>query len=555
MKKYPLVTTGRFPNRIYFWLSVHKMWGSQRNQSITLAMDSIMKTTPTDTIPALVGRLRATFLTGKTRCVEYRKNQLKQLYFLVKDNEEAFVDAIGQDLGRPGMETTFAEVIGIENDLATSISQLSKWSKDECVGAGLPFMLHGTKIRKDPKGTVLVLGAWNYPITVQLGPMVGAIAAGNTVILKPSELSPHTAQLIADLWSKYMDTETTAVVNGGIPEATALLDQRFEHIFYTGNGRVGRIVAEKAARWLCPVSLELGGKSPVIVDASADLKIAAHRTLWAKAFNAGQTCVAPDYCLVDRRVQDKFAHELLQAQREFWPSRDHQERDFGRIVSDNHWKRIHSLVSSSKAELVVGGTAGADQATRFIPLTILKNVGASDSVMTDEIFGPVLPIVPFDTIRDAVDFVNERDQPLALYIFTSCNDTRDYILAYTRSGGVVRGDCLLHYAIDSLPFGGTGPSGYGSYHGKAGFDCFTHERAVVDAPSYGVLGKLVEVVMARRYPPYSKSKLDFFRFVLPKLVWFGRPPQPTRSSKSIDHPPSKVRTPAPRHGGHPLSLV
>ena len=244
-----------------------------------------MKTTPTDTIPALVGRLRATFLTGKTRCVEYRKNQLKQLYFLVKDNEEAFVDAIGQDLGRPGMETTFAEVIGIENDLATSISQLSKWSKDECVGAGLPFMLHGTKIRKDPKGTVLVLGAWNYPITVQLGPMVGAIAAGNTVILKPSELSPHTAQLIADLWSKYMDTETTAVVNGGIPEATALLDQRFEHIFYTGSGRVGRIVAEKAARWLCPVSLELGGKSPVIVDASADLKIAAHRTLWAKAFN------------------------------------------------------------------------------------------------------------------------------------------------------------------------------------------------------------------------------------------------------------------------------
>ena len=521
------------------WLTPGGWNGSFLTQAIHMTR-SVLSSTPVDTIPALIEDLRRVFLSGKTRCVTYRKNQLKQLCFLVHDNEQAFVDAIYRDLGRPKMETVFAEIIGFKNDILTTIAHLDKWTRDRYVYAGLPFLSHGTKIRKDPKGTVLVLGAWNYPITVQLGPVIGALAAGNTVVLKPSELSMHTAQLIADLWPKYMDPDTSAIVNGGVAQATALLDERLEHIFYTGSGRVGRIVAEKAARWLCPTTLELGGKSPVIVDASADLRIAARRTLWAKAFNAGQTCIAPDYVLVERKVQDPFVQELVRAKREFFVSMDKSVRDFGRIVNDNHWKRLYGLITSSKADVVMGGTEGADQPTKFIPLTVLNNVDPQEAVMSDEIFGPILPIVPVDDVKTAVQFINERDQPLALYMFTSRRDVQEYILTYTRSGGVVSGDMLLHYAIDALPFGGTGPSGYGAYHGKAGFDCFTHERAVVEAPSHGAVGHLIESIMAKRYPPYSERKLSFFRHLLSKWILFGRPAAATASLTSIDQPTSRV---------------
>ncbi|KAL4399308.1 aldehyde dehydrogenase (NAD+) [Malassezia pachydermatis] len=503
-------------------------------------MEPLMKMTPTERIPAIVDGLRAAFLTGKTRSLEYRKKQLKQLYFLVDDNKELFIDSIHKDLGRHSMETTFGEIISIKNEIITAINHLNKWAKDKTVWAGVPFAMHSTYVRKDPKGTVLVLGAWNYPITVQLGPMVGAIAAGNTVLLKPSELSEHTAQLIADLWPKYMDAETSAVVNGGIPQATALLDQRFEHIFYTGNGRVGSIVAEKAAKHLCPVSLELGGKSPVIIDESADISVAAHRLLWAKAFNTGQTCIAPDYVLVHRKVQDKLVAALTKARQEFWKSMSTENKDFGRIVSTNHWKRLRDMVSNSKAEMVAGDLKEADEATRFMPLTIFNNVTADDSTMADEIFGPILPIMPVDSVRQAIDFVNSRDQPLALYVFARDQPTFDYIMKYTRSGGVVRGDMLLHYVIEALPFGGTGPAGYGAYHGKTGFDCFTHERAVVEAPANGLLGRLVESVMSQRYPPYTAAKLRFFKMTLASVAWFGRPKNPTQSDSSIDRPVRKV---------------
>ena len=301
---------------------------------------SVLKHTPIEQITLDVEELRASFLSGKTRCVEYRRKQLQQLYYLIQDNETQFIDAINADLGRPAMESDFGEIISIKNEIIDAVKNLHNWAKPERVFGGLAFALHNTSVRKDPKGTVLVLGAWNYPITVQIGPIVGAIAAGNTLLLKPSELSEHSAQLIAELWPQYMDLATSRIVNGGISQATELLEQRFEHIFFTGGGRVGRIVAEKAAKWLCPVTLELGGKSPVIVDASSDISIAAHRILWAKAFNTGQTCIAPDYVIVERNVQDKFIEELLHAYRSFWTSMDKDQTDFGRIVSENHWKRL-----------------------------------------------------------------------------------------------------------------------------------------------------------------------------------------------------------------------
>lgn len=504
-------------------------------------MDTVLKVTPTERIPNIVADLRAAFLSGKTRSLEYRKKQLKQLAFLVDDNQDKFVEAIRKDLGRPAMETTFAEIFSVKNEIIEAVRQLKSWAKDERVSAGPAFMLLGKYIRKDPKGTVLVLGAWNYPITVQLGPMVGAIAAGNTVLLKPSELSAHSAQLIADLWPKYMDPETSAIVNGGVPQATALLEERFEHIFYTGSGRVGRIVAEKAAKHLCPVTLELGGKSPVLITEDADLKIAAHRLLWAKAFNTGQTCIAPDYVLVQRSVQDKLADELVKAVKEYWPAMTKEVRDFGRIVSGGHWKRLYATMAGSSGELVSGGVKDADEETRFLPLTIWKNVQLDDATMKDENFGPLLPLVPVDSIRQAIDIVNAGDQPLAMYVFTKKQANFDYILKYTRSGAVVRGDLLLHYTIHSLPFGGTGPAGFGAYHGKTGFDAFTHQRAVVEAPANGLLGTLVEKIMAARYPPYSNAKLAFFRLAISDSIWFGRPSSPRTSSSSIDEPVARVR--------------
>lgn len=270
-----------------------------------------------------------------------------------------------------------------------------------------------------------------------------------------------------------MDPETTRIVNGGIPETTALLDQRWEHIFYTGNGTVGRIIAEKAAKWLCPTTLELGGKSPVYIDESADLAVAARRTLWGKALNCGQTCIAPDYVLVPERIQDKFVAELQKASEKFWPEAAGgvaASESYARIVNEGHWKRLNNMVEGTKGTVVFGGQG--DQTSKLLVPTVVKDVKFDDVVMQGEIFGPVLPIVPVKDVKAAVDFINTRDQPLALYLFSGNDKIRDYFFDNTRSGSAIQGDTLLHFGVGELPFGGTGPSGYGSYHGKRGFGAF-----------------------------------------------------------------------------------
>lgn len=481
--------------------------------------------TPVNDIPKIVSDLRAVFLTGKTRSLEYRKNQLKQLAFLVKDNSEAFVEALSKDLGRSRFETIFAEVHGMKNEIVEAVNSLDKWAKPVKPWSGLAWAMHGRAVRKDPKGTVLVIGAWNYPLTVQLGPMVAAIAAGNTSILKPSEVSPNTAKLIADLWPKYMDLETSRIVNGGIPETTALLDQRFEHIFYTGNGTVGRIIAEKAAKWLCPTTLELGGKSPVFIDESADLSIAAKRILWGKAVNCGQTCIAPDYILINKKIEDKFVDELKKAYTQFFPNGGAKgSSSYARIVNAGHWKRLTAMLSDTKGEIVVGGDSVESE--KLLGPTVVKNVTAQDAIMQGEIFGPILPILNVADVKEAADFINARDQPLALYLFAGDSKVKDYFFDNTRSGAAVQGDTLLHFAVEGLPFGGTGPSGYGNYHGKNGFDTFSHERATLDAPSSGLLGKVIEAVMSARYPPYLDANLKRLTSVSGKSMNFSRPKNP-----------------------------
>lgn len=496
----------------------------------TAAAEAGLQYTPADEIPKVVSDLRAAFLTGKTRSIEYRKNQLKQLAYMFKDHQEDFVQALEKDLGRSRFETVFAELMGTTNEIVETVQKLDKWAKPVKPWAGAAWAMHGASIRSEPKGTVLVIGAWNYPITVQVGPVIGAIAAGNTVILKPSEVAGHTAKLLAELWNKYLDPECYQIVNGGIPETTALLDQRFEHIFYTGNGTVGRIIAEKAAKWLCPTTLELGGKSPVYVDKSADLSIAAHRILWGKAFNCGQTCIAPDYVLIPHELQDQFVQELKKAYDRFYPDLQggvNNSKSYARIINTGHWKRLTAMLSGTKGKVVLGGEG--DEKSKFLPPTVVADVKPDDSIMTGEIFGPILPIVPIKDVKAAVDFINSRDQPLALYLFAGDKKVKEFFFDNTRSGACVQGDTLLHFAVDALPFGGTGPSGYGNYHGKASFDQFSHQRAGLDAPSTGLMGKLIELVMSSRYPPYTDANLKKMRALAAYSVSFSRPQNPHKS--------------------------
>lgn len=363
--------------------------------------------------------------------------------------------------------------------------------------------------------------------TVQLGPVVGAMAAGNCICLKPSELSANCAKLISELAPKYLDPETFRVVNGAIPESTALLDCRWEHIFYTGNGIVGRIVAEKAAKWLCPTSLELGGKSPTWVDETADLTIAARRILWGKQLNVGQTCIAPDYILCTSKVQGELVKKLKQVADEFWPSGQEGNKDQSKIVTENHWKRVKGMLEGTNGKIALGGPPEEKaQSSKAFPVTIITDVSGDDSIMTGEIFGPILPIVTVKDVDEGIDFINARDQPLVLYVFS---DHSNYIFDRTRSGAAIAGDTLLHNAVGTLPFGGTGPSGYGSYHGKWGFDEFSHKRAVLEAPAKGLLGAIVEWLMKGRYPPYSLKELATFKLLAGKSPKFSRPANPTAS--------------------------
>uniref|UniRef100_A0AAU7NII4 Aldehyde dehydrogenase n=1 Tax=Ustilago esculenta TaxID=185366 RepID=A0AAU7NII4_9BASI len=508
----------------------------------TAAAEARLQYTPLDHIPTVVSDLRAAFLTGKTRSLEYRKNQLKQLAYMFKDHQDEFILSLHNDLGRSRFESVFAELMGITNEIVHTINKLDKWAKPVKPWAGAAWAMHGASIRSEPKGTVLVLGAWNYPITVQVGPVIGAIAAGNTVVLKPSEVASHTAKLLAQLWNQYLDPQCYRIINGAIPETTVVLDQRFEHIFYTGNGTVGRIIAQKAARWLCPTTLELGGKSPVYVDNSADLTIAAHRILWGKSFNCGQTCIAPDYVLIPHELQHRFVDELSKAYARFYPDVQggvNASQSYARIINAAHWKRLSSMLSQTKGNVVLGGQG--DESSKLLVPTVIADVAPDDVVMAGEIFGPLLPIMPVKDVEAAVEFINSRDQPLALYLFARDKSVKQFFFDNTRSGACVQGDTLLHFAVDALPFGGTGPSGYGNYHGKASFDQFSHQRASLDAPSTGVFGKLIELVMSSRYPPYTDANLRKMRALAAYSISFARPNNPhssvTASSVSRVSPP------------------
>jgi aldehyde dehydrogenase (NAD+) len=460
-------------------------------------MTSLQETAAATDHGPLVARLRSTFDAGVTRPLHWRRTQLRAMTSMLSDGEEEFLEALAADLGKPAIEGWMTELRHVQNEIDHMLDHLKGWSAPERVRVRAVLRPSKASIVPEPLGVALVIAPWNYPLHLLLLPMAYALAAGNAVVGKPSEITSHTAAAVSRWVPRYLDQSAVAIVEGDAPVATSLLEQRWDHIFYTGNGTVGRIVMEAAAKHLTPVTLELGGKSPTIIDRSANLAVAARRVAWGKFVNAGQTCVAPDYVLVDRAVEQPFVHLLTQELTAFYGSDPKASPDLTRIVSDRHFDRLHDLLDGRTSGRVVAGGA-TDRSQRYVAPTVLSDVSWDDALMREEIFGPILPVLAVDGMDEAISNINAHEKPLALYVFSEDQAATDRVIAETSSGGVCVNGTLLHLAVTDLPFGGVGESGMGAYHGKAGFDTFSHRKAVFQRgtrPDPSVM-----------YPPYGRVK-------------------------------------------------
>lgn len=456
------------------------------------------RTNTTDEIDAAYGTLQATFQSGTTRSLSWRKHQLNQLVLMLRENIEPIVQAFSVDLRKPRAEVLGGEIGPIVRRAIQSAAQLDEWASDERPQVVEWQRAWSATILKRSKGVVLVISPWNYPMFLSLQPIIGAISAGCPAVLKPSEIGPGVSSVLADLFPKYLDPSAYRIINGGVAETTYLLKLKWDHITYTGNGTVARIVARAAAEHLTPLTLELGGKSPVVVDANTtDLKIAAKRILWGKFMNAGQICVAPDYVLIPRSAQDAFVEAIKEAAAELRIDDALASDSYASIVSGGHYKRLRSLMTRSLGNVVVGGST--DDEKRRITPTVYRDVKEGDSLLEGEIFGPLLPIVPVDDIRQAIEYINAHPHPLVLYAFTGDADIKQALRDETRSGGLHFNDVVQHMSVDVLPFSGIGESGYGSQTLKYTYDEYTHLRSSVDIPLAH------EPQLSVRYPPYTQA--------------------------------------------------
>ncbi|WP_285113457.1 aldehyde dehydrogenase family protein [Leifsonia sp. fls2-241-R2A-40a] len=453
-----------------------------------------------------VDALRSAFDRGTTKPLAWRLAQLKALRRMLTERAADFEDALLADLAKNPTESQIAELGFVVGEIDHTLKHLRRWLRPRRVPVPGALMPARASTILEPVGVVLVIAPWNYPVQLLLAPLVGALAAGNAVVLKPSELAPATSAAMARFIPQYLDARAVAVVEGGVEETTDLLAQRFDHIFYTGNGRVGRIVAAAAVEHLTPVTLELGGKSPVYVDGTVDVAAAARRIAWGKFMNAGQTCVAPDYVLADRSVVPRLTDALRDAVRDLYGDDPAQSPDYGRIVNDRQFDRLTGMLGSGTA--AVGG--GHDATGRYLAPTVLTEVAPDSPVMAEEIFGPILPILPVDRLDDAIRFIRAGDKPLALYVFTSSATVRRRILTETSSGAVGFGVPAAHLAVAGLPFGGVGESGAGAYHGERSLRTFSHEKAVLSKALSPDTLRLI-------YPPYTEAKDRFARGLLRKL--------------------------------------
>ncbi len=458
-----------------------------------------------DLIPNAVKTLRNTYGTGRTASLQWRLNQLESLASLLKENETAISDALKADLGKDTTEAYITELSLVLSELATMRSKLKRWLQPKMVKPSLAILPATAYTVLEPLGVVLIIAPWNYPVQLLLAPAIGALAAGNAVVLKPSELAPSTSNLMAQLIPQYLDPSAVTVIEGGVPQTTALLEQRFDHIFYTGNGKVARIVMAAAAKNLTPVTLELGGKSPTYVDDSADLVTAANRIAWGKFTNAGQTCVAPDYVMATLEAALQLPELIAQAVADMY-GEEPKNGPFGRIINDSHFDRLTKLVNDPANGTVATG-GDHDGQTKYLAPTVLVDVALDSPIMEEEIFGPILPIIVVGDESEAIAHINASDKPLALYVFSERRDVRRRFLKETSSGAITFNLPVAHLAVPDLPFGGVGESGMGAYHGKRSLEIFSHEKSVVSKP-------LNPDTLALIYPPISGTKASLLRRLL-----------------------------------------
>ncbi|MEU9114967.1 aldehyde dehydrogenase family protein [Streptomyces sp. NPDC048483] len=431
------------------------------------------------TDPATVAaRLRTSFDSGRTKPLAWRLGRLSALRALLTEQSDVLLAALHADLGKGPTEAYRTEIGFTLNELDHTVRHLEEWLRPKPTAVPETFRPADARVVRDPLGVVLIIAPWNYPLQLALAPLVGALAAGNTAVVKPSELAPATSAALARLLPRYLGRDAVAVVEGAVPETTALLEQRFDHIFYTGNGTVGRIVMTAAAQHLTPVTLELGGKSPVVVEPGADLTATAQRIVRGKFLNAGQTCVAPDYVLAIGDTAAELEAQLALAVRAAYGDDPAADPEYGRIVNERHFDRLTALLGSGR--VVTGGDH--DRAGRYLAPTVLADVSPEAPVMQEEIFGPILPIITVPDLDGALAFINERDKPLALYAFTGSERTKQRLTEETSSGALTFGLPVSHLAVPELPFGGVGESGMGRYHGEYSIDTFSHTKAILDKP-------------------------------------------------------------------------
>ncbi len=433
--------------------------------------------------------------------LEIRKRRLTDLKAAILKAEKDINQALMDDLGKSVFESYATEVGFILEELSYVLSQIDGWAKPKKVKTPLAMFPGKSYVYAEPYGVVLVIAPWNYPFQLSLAPFIGAIAAGNRVVLKPSEFAPKTAEIMEKILLAVFTNEEVRVVQGALAETQALLAQRWDYLFFTGSTSVGKVMMRAAAEHLTPLTLELGGKSPCLIEESANLDIAAKRCAWGKFVNAGQTCVAPDYVLVPRKFQDAFVEKMKFHLKNFYGENPELSTDYPRIVNNRHFERLQELLIPEK--IVLGGKLVA--AKKYIAPTLMKDVSLKDKVMEDEIFGPILPIIPYDKIEEAIEIINDRPKPLAFYVFTENTKKSQDIISRVPFGGGCVNDTVIHLANPNLPFGGVGNSGLGSYHGRCSFDTFTHYKSVYKQ------GTKMDIPV--RYPPYE-GKLGILKFFL-----------------------------------------
>ena len=440
------------------------------------------------------------FNSQKTKNIKFRKRALQQLKEAIITNENLMYEAIYKDFGKSKFDTFTTEISFVLKEIEFYLKNLTSLSSPKKVRTNLANQLGSSKIYSEPLGNTLVIGAWNYPYQLSLSPLIAAVAAGNTCILKPSEVAENSMKAMAKIINENFPREYLFAVEGGVEEITGILELKFDKIFFTGSTKVGKIVYEAAAKNLTPVTLELGGKSPAIVAASANLEVAARRIVWGKFLNAGQTCVAPDYILVDERVKDSLVTSLKKYIQKFSYKADSEQ--YTQIINEKNFERLIKMIDPEN--VFYGGNFDAKK--RFIEPTILQNVTWEDSVMQEEIFGPILPVLTYKNFNEALLQISKHEKPLAAYLFTNNSEEKDLFTSRISFGGGCINDVVMHLSNDHLPFGGVGNSGIGNYHGKFGFDTFSHQKAILERATWGE--------PELKYPPYSEKKLSWIKRIL-----------------------------------------